>query len=58
MVTKIGPVKATFKGRVALSDLDPPSGYKISGQGDGGIIGFASGGATVKLTRPKMAVRF
>ena len=33
----------------ARSDLDPPNGYKISGQGDGGVAGFASGGATVKL---------
>ena len=47
-VTKIGPVKARFKGKVMLSDLDPPNGYKISGQGDGGVAGFASGGATVK----------
>jgi carbon monoxide dehydrogenase subunit G len=46
---KIGPVKARFKGRVTLSDLDPPNGYKISGQGDGGVAGFAKGGATVKL---------
>ena len=50
-VTKIGPVKAKFKGRVTLSELDPPNGYKISGQGDGGVAGFASGGATVKLER-------
>jgi uncharacterized protein len=35
---------------VTLSDLDPPNGYKISGQGDGGVAGFAKGGATVKLT--------
>jgi len=47
---KIGPVKAKFKGRVTLSDLDPHNGYKISGQGDGGVAGFAKGGATVKLT--------
>jgi hypothetical protein len=47
--TKIGPVKAKFKGKVTLSDLDPPHGYKISGQGDGGVVGFAKGGATVKL---------
>ena len=47
--TKIGPVKAKFKGKVILSDLDPPNGYKISGQGDGGVAGFAKGGATVKL---------
>jgi len=48
--TKIGPVKARFKGNVTLSDLDPPNGYKISGQGEGGVAGFAKGGATVKLT--------
>src|ERR1700733_2174131 len=47
---KIGPVKATFKGAVTLSDIDPPNGYKISGQGEGGVAGFAKGGATVKLT--------
>ncbi len=47
---KIGPVKARFKGKVRLTDLDPPNGYKISGEGDGGIAGFAKGGAVVKLT--------
>lgn len=48
-VTKIGPVKARFKGKVHLTDLDPPNGYKISGEGDGGVAGFAKGGATVML---------
>jgi uncharacterized protein len=48
--TKIGPVKAKFKGRVHLTDLDPPNGYKISGEGEGGVAGFAKGGATVVLT--------
>lgn len=47
--TKIGPVSARFKGRVALSDLDPPNGYTISGEGEGGVAGFAKGGATVAL---------
>lgn len=47
---KIGPVKARFKGKVQLTDLDPPNGYKITGEGDGGIAGFAKGGATVVLT--------
>ncbi len=47
---KIGPVKARFKGKVTLSELDPPNGYRISGEGDGGIAGFAKGGAIVKLT--------
>ena len=47
---RVGPVKATFKGKVRLTDLDPPNGYKISGEGDGGIAGFAKGGASVSLT--------
>ena len=47
---RIGPVKARFKGKVRLTDLDPPNGYKISGEGDGGVAGFAKGGATVTLT--------
>lgn len=47
---KIGPVSATFKGNVALSDIDPPNGYTISGEGQGGIAGFAKGGAKVALT--------
>jgi uncharacterized protein len=46
---KIGPVSARFKGKVNLSDLDPPNSYRISGQGDGGIAGFAKGGANVQL---------
>jgi carbon monoxide dehydrogenase subunit G len=49
-VTKIGPVKARFKGKVHLTDLNPPNGYRISGEGDGGVAGFAKGGATVVLT--------
>ena len=44
---KVGPVSARFKGKVTLSDLDPPNGYKISGEGEGGVAGFAKGGATV-----------
>src|SRR5690242_3228787 len=47
---KVGPVSARFKGKVRLSDLDPPNGYRISGEGDGGVAGFAKGGATVALT--------
>jgi carbon monoxide dehydrogenase subunit G len=49
-VAKIGPVKAKFKGKVHLTDLDPPTGYRISGEGDGGVAGFAKGGATVALS--------
>ena len=47
---RIGPVKARFKGKVRLSDLDPPRSYKLSGEGDGGIAGFAKGGVTVELS--------
>jgi len=46
---KVGPVSARFKGRVTLSDLVPPSSYRISGEGEGGIAGFAKGVATVAL---------
>lgn len=46
---RIGPMNARFAGRVQLSDLDPPNGYTISGEGQGGVAGFAKGGATVKL---------
>jgi len=49
VVVKVGPVKATFAGKVHLSDLDPPNSYRISGEGSGGVAGFAKGGATVKL---------
>jgi carbon monoxide dehydrogenase subunit G len=48
-VVKIGPVKARFKGKVQLTDLNPPNGYRISGEGEGGVAGFAKGGATVML---------
>ncbi len=50
VVLKIGPVKAKFQGKVTLSDLDPPNGYSINGEGQGGVAGFAKGGARVRLT--------
>lgn len=46
---RIGPVAARFKGRVILADLNPPNGCRISGEGEGGIAGFAKGGARVQL---------
>ena len=49
LTIKVGPVKATFAGAVTLSDLDPPNGYTLSGQGQGGPAGFASGEARVAL---------
>jgi carbon monoxide dehydrogenase subunit G len=47
---KIGPIAAKFAGKVQLLDLDPPNGYRIEGEGQGGVAGFAKGGASVKLT--------
>lgn len=47
--TKVGPVAATFKGRLTLSDIDPPNGYTLEGEGQGGPAGFASGRAKVRL---------
>ena len=49
VTAKVGPVRAKFTGKVTLSDLDPPNGYTISGEGQGGVAGFAKGGAIVKL---------
>jgi uncharacterized protein len=46
---KVGPVSATFGGKVNLTDLDPPKGYTISGEGSGGVAGFAKGSAKVNL---------
>ncbi|MET1026609.1 MAG: carbon monoxide dehydrogenase subunit G [Dongiaceae bacterium] len=49
VVAKIGPVKAGFGGKVTLSDIDPPNGYTITGEGQGGAAGFAKGSAKVHL---------
>jgi carbon monoxide dehydrogenase subunit G len=46
---KIGPISARFTGKVKLLDLDPPSSYRIEGEGQGGVAGFAKGGAVVRL---------
>jgi carbon monoxide dehydrogenase subunit G len=48
---RIGPVSAAFSGKVTLSDIDPPNGYRISGEGQGGAAGFAKGGAVVALAQ-------
>ncbi len=46
---KIGPISARFSGNIALSDIDAPNSYRISGEGQGGVAGFAKGGANVRL---------
>ncbi|SRR5579883_203199 len=50
VATRIGPVQARFQGTVTLSDLDPPNGYTISGEGSGGPAGSAKGSARVTLS--------
>jgi carbon monoxide dehydrogenase subunit G len=47
---RVGPVSARFNGRVSLSDLNPPNSYRITGEGEGGVAGFAKGSAVVTLT--------
>lgn len=46
---KVGPVKATFKGSVTLSDIVEGVSYQLNGAGKGGAAGFAKGGAGVTL---------
>ena len=57
VVLKIGPIKATFAGEVALKNLNPPRSYTIEGEGKGGIAGFAKGGADVSLSEDGRARR-
>ena len=49
VIAKVGPVRAKFTGAVSLTDLDPPNGYTIGGEGKGGAAGFAKGEAKVRL---------
>ncbi|MDP6428095.1 MAG: carbon monoxide dehydrogenase subunit G [Rhodospirillales bacterium] len=50
VTAKVGPVRAKFTGKVTLSNIDAPNGYTISGEGQGGVAGFAKGGADVTLS--------
>ena len=49
VLAKVGPVKARFRTRIAVSNLNPPESYTLSGEGKGGAAGFASGSADVSL---------
>ncbi len=49
LAARVGPVSAKFAGRLQLADLDPPHGYTLSFDGQGGAAGFAKGGARVSL---------
>lgn len=50
VVQKVGPVKATFKGAVRLENIVPEQSYTLTGEGKGGVAGFARGGADVVLS--------
>ena len=50
VVQKVGPVKATFKGAVTLSEMDEPNFLTLTGEGKGGAAGFAKGSSSVRLT--------
>ena len=49
VVLKIGPIKAKFKGKILLDLSNGPEKYSLNGEGDGGMAGFAKGGADVEL---------
>ena len=57
VVQKVGPVKATFRGRVTLSDMVEPDSLTLSGEGKGGAAGFARGGADVRLEKSGTGTR-
>jgi carbon monoxide dehydrogenase subunit G len=49
MTARVGPVVAKFRGKLALSDIDPPNAYSLAFEGQGGVAGFAKGSASVRL---------
>jgi len=57
MTAKVGPVSAKFKGKMTISDAEPPNAYTLVFEGQGGVAGFAKGQASVKLTPEDGATR-
>jgi uncharacterized protein len=57
MVARVGPVSAKFKGKLTLSDIQPPESYSISFEGQGGAAGFAKGGAQVRLAQQGLTTK-
>jgi len=49
VTAKVGPVSARFKGKMQVTDANPPQQYTLGFEGQGGVAGFAKGEATVKL---------
>jgi len=50
VAVRIGPISARFTGKMSIADSDPPNFYRLSGEGQGGVAGFAKGSAEVRLT--------
>jgi len=50
VAVKVGPISSRFTGKINLTDLNPPTSYKLQGEGQGGVAGFAKGGAAVTLS--------
>lgn len=50
VAAKVGPVSAKFSGKVSLQDVDAPNGYRLVGEGTGGVAGFGKGEAAVALS--------
>ncbi|HZI82839.1 MAG TPA: carbon monoxide dehydrogenase subunit G [Casimicrobiaceae bacterium] len=57
MTARVGPVAARFNGRIALSDVVPPSSYRMSFEGQGGAAGFARGDARIALVADEVGTR-
>lgn len=57
VVATVGPISATFRGHVVLSELNPPRGYVLTGRGQGGAAGFASMTSRVSLQEENGATR-
>lgn len=57
MTARVGPVSAKFKGKMRLADLNPPTSYTVSFEGQGGAAGFAKGNAKVNLSADGMGTR-
>lgn len=49
IVAAIGPIKARFKGIARFSDHEEEVGYRVEGNGSGGIAGFGKLSADVHL---------
>ncbi|MBP0443936.1 carbon monoxide dehydrogenase subunit G [Roseomonas sp. SSH11] len=56
VAVRIGPMSAKFGGKVTLTNIRPPEGYTITGEGQGGAMGFARGGADVSLVEESPGV--